>query len=85
MFKKNPYTCPDVLRYRKNQYRLMGASYVLSCLPALAFWAAVSTSLDKNETTVPEIPKLSNATARGAPEPSVGKLASLPRLLSNRR
>lgn len=43
------YTCPDVVHYRKNQYRLAYLTYALSCLPALIMWAGLKNYQDKLE------------------------------------
>lgn len=45
MFKKNRYvyTCPDVINYRKNQYRLFIWSNVLSVGYMVAFFGALAS------------------------------------------
>lgn len=44
MFKKSKYvyTCPDVINYRKNQYRLAIWSNVLNFAFLAAFWGALA-------------------------------------------
>lgn len=43
MFKKTryQYTCPDVINYRRNQYRLVGGSFALSILQIVVMWAGL--------------------------------------------
>lgn len=43
------YTCPDVINYRKNQYRLFGWSTAINYLMLLGFFGGMAYVSKKNE------------------------------------
>lgn len=38
---KYKYTCPDVVHYRRNQYRMVYASFAVSVVQMVVMWAGL--------------------------------------------
>lgn len=53
---KYKYTCPDVIHYRRNQYRLAIWSNVLSLAYIAAFFGGLAALAKKYENKTSEIP-----------------------------